>query len=147
MNNFPSIRCSWKGFISEFKTHVRDSHKDYCKNTPYVRSYNVGNAEAVRFILKETFLYYKRMKEGKCFSVVQLVGSKEEASKYKSQFTLRGANGVDKIVQIFVVRSFTEDFSESFQSGKCLMLDDNAIRNFVVDGKLDLTVTVSRIEK
>jgi hypothetical protein len=133
--------------MSELKMHVKDSHEEYYKDTPCVRSYNVGNAEAVRFILDETFIYYKRVRDGKWFYVVQLVGTKEEALHYKCQFTLCGANGVDKIEETFVVRSFAEDFSDSFQSGKCLILDDNVIRNFVVDGKLDLTVSVSRIEE
>lgn len=147
MNKFPSVRCSWKGLMSELKKHVKDSHDEYYKDTPYVRSYNVGNAEAVRFILDETFLCFKRVKDGKWFYVVQLVGTKEEALNYKSQFTLCGANGVDKIVETFVVRSFAEDFSDSFKSGKCLILDDIVVRNFVVDGKLDLTVSVSKIEE
>lgn len=147
MNKFPSINCSWKGLMSEFKAHVTESHEGYYKDTPYIKSYNVGNGEAIRFILNETFLCYKIMKEGQCFCVVQMVGTKEEAAKYKSQFTLFGANGVDKIVETFVVRSFTEDFSDSFESAKCLVLDDKVIRNFVEDGKLNLTVSVSKIEK
>ncbi|KDR07292.1 E3 ubiquitin-protein ligase siah-1-like [Zootermopsis nevadensis] len=147
MNKFPSVSCSWKGLLSEIKKHVQDSHEAYFKDTPYVRSHYVGNGEAVRFITNETFLCYKRIKDDKLFCVVQLVGTKEEASKYKSQFTLCGGNGVDKIVETFVVRSFTEDFCESFQSGKCLILDDRVIRNFVVDGKLNLTISVSTIEK
>lgn len=147
MNKFPSINCSWNGLMSEFKAHVAESHGDYYKDTPYIRSHNVGNAEAVRFILNQTFLCYKSMKEGQWFCVVQLLGTKEEAAKYKSQFALFGANGVDKIVETFVVRSFTEDFSDSFQSAKCLVLDDKVIRNFVEDGKLNLTVTISKIEK
>jgi len=133
--------------MSEFKKHVKDSHEEYYKDTSYVRSYNVGNAEAVRFIFDETFLCFKKVKDEKWFYVVQLVGTKEEALKYKSQFTLCAANGIDKIVETFVVRSFAEDFSDSFKSGKCLILDDNVVRNFVVDGKLDLTVSVSKIEE
>jgi E3 ubiquitin-protein ligase SIAH1 len=145
LNKFPSVICSWKGLMSKFKTHVRDSHGSYYKDAPHVASHNVGNGEAVRFISDEIFLYYKRIKDGKWSAVVQLVGTKEEASQYKCQFTLCGANGVDKIVETFVVRSFTEDFSDSFRSGKCLMLDDKVVRNFVVDGKLNLTVSISRI--
>jgi E3 ubiquitin-protein ligase SIAH1 len=147
MNKFSSVKCSWKGLLSEFKTHVTESHEDYYKDSPYIKSHNVGNAEAVRFIMNETFLCCKRIKEGKWFCVVQMVGTREEASKYRSEFALSGANGIDKIVETFVVRSFTEDFSESFQSAKCLVLDDKVVRNFVEDGKLNLTVTVSLIDK
>jgi hypothetical protein len=146
MNKFPSVKCSWKGLMSEFKTHVIISHEDYYNDVPYIKSHNVGNAEAVRFIWNETFLCYKRIEEGKWFCVVQLVGTREEASKYRSHFTLLGANGLDKIVETFVVRSFTEDFADSFQSAKCLVLGDEVVRNFVQDGKLNLTVGISPIE-
>lgn len=147
LNKFPSVQCSWKGLSSDFKLHVKNSHPDYFKDLTYIRSHVVGNGEAVRFIFNEAFLCYKIFNDGKCFCVVQLVGTTEEASKFKSQFTLCGANGVDKIVETFVVRSFTEDFSDSFNSGKCLMLDDKVVQNFIANGELNLIVSVSKINK
>ncbi|PSN32482.1 hypothetical protein C0J52_25191 [Blattella germanica] len=146
LNKFPSVKCSWKGAMSELKYHVRDSHADYYKDASYIRSHIVGNGEAIRFLYDEAFLCYKRLNNEKWYCVVQLVGTREEASKFKCQFTLCGQNGIDKIVQTFVVRSFTEEFADSFQTGKCLIIDDKVIRNFIVDGKLNLIVSVSKVE-
>jgi hypothetical protein len=147
MNKFPSVKCSWRGLTSELNKHVTESHEEYYKDTPYIRLHNIGNGEAVRFIWNEMFLCYESMKAGKWFCVVQMVGTKEEAANYKSRLTLFRADGIDEIVGTFVVRSFLEDFSESFQFSKCLVLNDKVIRNFIEDGKLNLEVTVSKIEK
>jgi E3 ubiquitin-protein ligase SIAH1 len=146
MNKLPSVTCSWRGLLSEFKNHVMVSHESYYNDMPYIKSHNVGYAEAVRFIHNEAFLCYKKIEKGKWFCAVQLVGTRQEASKYKCQFTLLGANGVDEIVETFAVRSFTEEFSDSFESAKCLVLDDKVIQNFVQDRKLNLTVSISTIE-
>jgi E3 ubiquitin-protein ligase SIAH1 len=147
MNKFPSVMCSWKGLISELKKHVTGSHKDYYSDTPDIRLHSIRIGEAVRFIWNEMFLCYESMKAGKWFCVVQMVGTKEEAANYKSQLTLFGSNGVEKIVGTFVVRSFLEDFSDSFQSGKCLVLDDTVIGKFIKGVKLNLTVSVSKSDK
>jgi hypothetical protein len=147
MNKFPSVKCSWKGLITELRKHVTESHKKYYSDTPDIRLHNIRNGEAVRFIWNEMFLCYESIKAGKWFCVVQMVGTKAEAANYKSHLTLFGSNGVEKIVGTFVVRSFVEDFSDSFQSGKCLVLDDTVIRKFITGIKLNLTVSVSKFDK
>jgi E3 ubiquitin-protein ligase SIAH1 len=147
LNKFPSVKCSWKGLISDIKTHIRESHADYYKDRAHIKSHNVRNQGAVRFINNDTFLCYRSIKGKKSFCVVQLVGTKEEAAKYKTQLTLIGANGVDKIVQTYVVGSFTEDFSDTILSGKCHMLDCKVIPNFIVDGKLNSTMRISKVEE
>jgi E3 ubiquitin-protein ligase SIAH1 len=157
LNKFPSVKCSWKGPMSDLKTHVTESHEDYCKDTPYINSnnvhnhgtvrHNVGKEGTVRFINNEMFLCYRSIKGRQWFCVVQLVGTKAEAAKYKTKLTLSAANGVDKIVQTFGVRSFTEDFSDTIQSGKCIMLDGKVIPNFFEDGKFNLTVRICNVEE
>ena len=90
-------------------------------------------------------MYYKRRVDGRLHCAVHLIGTSSEASKYKCEFTLRAANGIEQISKILLVRSFTEDFESSFNSGKCLRLDEVTVRNFLVGNNLNLTVTLSTV--
>jgi hypothetical protein len=141
MNKFPSVKCSWKGLMTELKKHVRESHEDYYQDPPFFKLNGLGKG-SVMFNSNDMHLMYPEKIAGQVFFVVQLVGTNEEAAKYKSRFTLHGANGVDEIVETFVVRSFTEDFSDSFQSGKCFVIDEKVILNFCVDGIVNVQVEV-----
>jgi hypothetical protein len=92
----------------------------------------------------KVFLYYKKDIDGRCYCAVQLIGPSRQASKFRCEFKLRAANEIDEISKTFLVRSYSEDFETSFNSGKCLRLDDVTIRNFVIQDKLNLTVKISR---
>ena len=91
------------------------------------------------------FVHYKRIQDGRLYCAAQLIGTSSEASKYKCEFTLRAANGIEQISKTFLVRSSTEDWETSFNSGKCLRLDEATVRNFLVGNNLNLTVTLSKV--
>jgi E3 ubiquitin-protein ligase SIAH1 len=144
--NKVQVACPWKGKLSDLKEHVRDAHREYFSDTADFNARTVAEAAAsIIFCFGGVFLYYKRIKNGRFYCVIQLIGSHAEASKYKSEFKLRAENGIDQITETFIVRSFMEDFETSFSSGKCLRLDDEVIRNFVTHGKLNLTITISAV--
>jgi hypothetical protein len=105
----------------------------------------MGNG-AVKFKFNEMFLCYTKIIARQYFCVVQLVGTKEEAANYRSQLTLIGANGVDEIVETFVVRSFAEDFSDSFQSAKCFVIDEGVLWNLNEDGRLRADLELLKIK-
>jgi hypothetical protein len=79
------------------------------------------------------------------YCAVQLIGTSSEACKYKCEFTLRAANGIEQISNTLFVRGCTEGFGTRFSSRKCLFLDEVEVRNFLVENKLDLTATLSRV--
>ena len=79
------------------------------------------------------------------YCAVQLIGTSSEVSKYKCEFTLLAANGIEQISNSLFVRSYTEGFGTSFNSRKCLCFDEVEVRNFLVENKLDLIVTLSRV--
>jgi hypothetical protein len=85
------------------------------------------------------------MIDGRMYCAVQLIGTSSEASKYKCEFTLRAANGIEQINKTFLVRSSTEHFGPGFNSGKCLNLDEETVRNFLVQNKVNLIITLSRV--
>jgi uncharacterized protein (DUF1778 family) len=78
-------------------------------------------------------------------SAVQLIGTSSEASKYKCEFTLRAANGIEQIINTFLVQAYSEDPEKIFNSGKCFCLDEAVERHFLIDKQLDLTITPSKV--
>jgi len=97
------------------------------------------------FCFGDLFTYYFKKRDGRYWAAVQLIGTSIEASKYKSEFTLRAANGIEQVSKTFFVRSFTEDFETIFNSRKCLNLDKETVEIFVLGKKLNLGVKLSKV--
>ena len=93
----------------------------------------------------ELFTYHKSRKDGIYYCAVQLFGTSSEAAKYKCQFKLYAANGVEQISSIFFVRSSSEDFETIFNSGKCLSLEEVTAKNFIVQNEFNLAMKLSRV--
>jgi hypothetical protein len=93
----------------------------------------------------ELFTYNQLFRDGEFYGAVQLIGASSEASKYKCEFILTAANGIEQISKTFLVRSFTEDWKTSFSSGKCLRLAEVTVRKFCVKNNLNLTLKVFRV--
>jgi predicted small metal-binding protein len=138
--------CSWKGFKSDLKEHAKAAHKESIFETSIFRSV-LFEDKIMNFLsyLGELFVHYKRIRDGRLYCAVQLIGTSSEASKYKCEFTLRAANGIEQISKIFLVQGYSEEFETSFNSGKCLCLDEVTVRNFLVGNNLNLTVTLSTV--
>jgi len=54
---------------------------------------------------RELFSYYLKKRDGRYYVAVQLIGTSSEASKYKCEFTLRAANGIEQISKTFLVQT------------------------------------------
>jgi hypothetical protein len=99
----------------------------------------------VAFCFGEIFVHHQRKRDGRYYCAVQLIGTSSEASKYKCEFTLRAANGVEQISNTFLVQGYSEEWETIFNSGKCFHVDEATVRNFLVGNKLNLTVTLSTV--
>jgi hypothetical protein len=88
----------------------------------------------------ELFTYNQLLRDGELYGAVQLIGTSSDASKYKGEFTLRAANGIEQISKTLFVRSNTENWKTSFSSGKCLRLGELTVRKFFVESNLNLSV-------
>ena len=138
--------CSWKGFKSDLKEHAEAAHPAcYFEQSALRSSLFSDRILTVLSCFGELFVHYKRIVDGTLYCAVQLIGTSSEASKYKCEFTLRAANGIEQIRNTFLVRSYAEDFESCFNSGKCLRLDEATVRNFLVQNKLNLTVILSKV--
>ena len=93
----------------------------------------------------ELFTHYKQKLGGSYYCAVQLIGTSSEASKYKYEFILRAANGIEQISKTFFVQGYSEEFDTHFNSGKYLYIAEGIIKDFVQENKLNLTVTLSRV--
>ena len=92
---------------------------------------------------------YSRSTAGKqvrYYAAVQLIGTSREVSKYKCEFTLRAANGIEQISKILFVQGYSAEWETIFNTGKCFCLDNAELRHFLVECKLNVTVTLSSVE-
>jgi hypothetical protein len=63
---------------------------------------------AILSCFDELFTCYVQKRNGRHYGAVQLIGTSSESSKYKCEFTLRAANGIEQISNIFFVRGYSE---------------------------------------
>jgi hypothetical protein len=139
------IVCSWNGLKNDLKEHANAAHNANLLINPKFSSHTLNTAGAIVSIFGELFTYYKEKKDGRYYAAVQLIGTSSEASKYKSEFTLRATNGIEKISNTFLVHGYSEDWEKIFNSGKCLKLDEDTVKHFVQENQLQLTVKLSRV--
>jgi hypothetical protein len=137
-------QCPWKGFKSNLKEHAQATHPKFFFECSKIRFLKL-EALAILSCYGEFFTYNQLLRDGEFYGAVQLIGTNSEASKYKCEFTLRAANGVEQISKIFFVRSYTEDWETSFNSGKCLRLGEVTVRKFCVENNLNLSVKLFRV--
>ena len=138
--------CFWNGFKNDLKEHVKEAHPKYLSEvSKFTSPYLIGTVLFVS-CFGDLFTHYKQIRDGKLYAAVQLIGTSSEASKYKCEFTLRAANGIEQISKAFLVHGYSEDFEAIFNSGKCLKVPEGIIADFVKENQLNLTVTLSRVE-
>jgi hypothetical protein len=138
--------CSWKGLKSSLKEHIKAEHPDrFFQGSKFNSSY-LTDFVGIASCFGELFTYYKQIRDGICYCAVQLIGTNSEASKYKCEFTLRAANGIEQISNTFLVQGYTEDFETIYNSRKYLHIDKEIITDFVKEDRLNLSITLSTVE-
>jgi hypothetical protein len=142
-----NLNCSWNGFKSDLREHAKAAHKAYFFKVSSILSVLLEDRIMNLFsCFGELFVQYKRIRDGRLYCAVQLIGTSSEASKYKCEFTLRATNGIEQISKTLLVRGYSENFETIFNSGKCLCLDEAVVRHYLVANELNLTVTLSRVQ-
>jgi E3 ubiquitin-protein ligase SIAH1 len=137
--------CSWKGLKNSLKKHVEEAHSEVVTDEPKFTSPLLSTAGLIVSHFGELFMYQKQKKHGRYYAAIQLIGTSSEASKYKCEFTLRAANGIEQISKTFLVHGYSGDWETIFNSGKCLKIDEDTVKHFVEDNELKLSVTLSRV--
>jgi len=137
--------CSWNGFKNDLKEHAKRIHPGNFFEVSTFTSPYLSATMGIVSCFGELFTYYKQKKDGRYSCAVQQIGKSSDASKYKCEFTLRAANGIEQINKTFFVQGYSEDFETIFSSGKYLNIAEGIIKDFVKENKLNLTVTLSRV--
>ena len=138
-------KCSWNGLKNSVMRHLEEAHSKNIFYEPTFSSRFLNTAVLIVSHFGELFTYYKQKNYGRYYCAIQLIGTSSEASKYKCEFKLRAANGVEQISNTFFVQGYSEDWETIFNSGKCLKFDEDTAKNFVEENKLNLKVTLSRL--
>ena len=141
-----TCKTAWNGFKSDLKEHAKAAHPRRFFESPLYRAVYVDGIVSLLSYFGEFFVTYQRIRRGKFYCAVQLIGTSSEASKYKCEFTLRAANGIEQISKTLFVRSYLEDFEKILNSGKCFCLDEAVVRNFLVQNNISFTMTLSAVQ-
>ena len=138
-------KCSWNGLKNDLKQHAKAVHPTaFLKVSSFTSTY-LSAGFVISSCFGQLFTYYQKVRGGRLYCAVQLISTSSEASKYKCEFSLRAANGIEQISNTFLVRGYSEDFKTIFNSGKCLKIDEDTLKHFVKENKLKLTVTLSTV--
>jgi hypothetical protein len=140
-----TVKCSWEGIKRDFKEHAKAAHPKHFFESSGLRTQHFSDGLAILSCFSYLFTYCRQIKDGRLYGAVQLIGTRSEASKYKCEFTLRAANGIEQISNTFLVRSYTEQFEAIFNSGKCLLLDEKTARCFLKQNNLHLIIRPSTV--
>ena len=137
--------CSWNGLKNDLNEHGKAARPKYFRELSKFRCPKLSWCLGVLYSFGELFTCYLQKRDRRYYCAVQLIGTSSEASKYKCEFTLRAANGIEQISNTFLVHGYSEDFETIFNSGKCLNLDEETVKLFVEENKINLTVTLSTV--
>jgi hypothetical protein len=127
------------------KEHAKAAHPDYILEESSLHSPYLSEGLAILSCFGELFTYYLQKREGRYYAAVQLIGTSSEASKYKCEFTLRAANGIEQISKTFLVHRSSENFETIFNSGNCFNLDEKTVKNFVEGNELNLYINLYKV--
>ena len=78
-----NCKIAWSGFKSDLKEHTKAAHPGHFFESPSLRAVYVDGTVKLLSYFGEFFVKYQRIRDGKLYAVVLLIGSSSEASKYK----------------------------------------------------------------
>jgi hypothetical protein len=138
-------KCSWNGFKNDLKEHVKTTHPVFFLEGPTFSCPHLSHALALVSCFGELFTFYKDKRDARFYAAFQLIGTSSEASKYKCEYTFSAANGIDQIIYTFLVQGYSGDFETILKSGICLNLDEETVKYFVKEEKLQMNMKLSKV--
>jgi hypothetical protein len=111
-------------------TRVFDTKYKYCR---------------VIYALGQVFYQQFNVKEGSFYFVVQHVGPANADDKYKYEFTLESSDGDEKVQVSHCVQSVKINIDDIRESGKCVKLHYDVVKNFMEDGSLKFEMEICQV--
>jgi E3 ubiquitin-protein ligase SIAH1 len=89
--------CSWKGLEGDLKEHAKAKHPNNFHEKSVLQSAYLSDVLVILSCFGNLFTFCRKIKDGRLYCAVQLIGKSSEASKYKCKFTLPATNGIEEI--------------------------------------------------
>jgi hypothetical protein len=148
------------------RRHLTNSHADVIKEVPDGESLNRSVStygykalfpERIIATLGEIFIQCASFTNSNFYCIVQYVGPKNDAHKYKYKFSVSRRGGAEKISVSHVVSSDADDLREIRETGDCIHLPCDLLKPYCTDGQeeedryclfplLRYSVKISKIE-
>lgn len=133
----PAVNCSWTGNLQDLKKHLTDIHTEWTHE--YKGSFMTGLVDIkpsrrycyIILAYGEIFYRYFSVKNGNLYGVLQHVGPKENSAKFRYRVTFDNKNDTGSISVCHVTRNFDENMDEIRETGRCVKLHFDVVKNFV----------------
>lgn len=121
------LDCSWEGFVSEIKDHIRSTHigasdaRDVL-GTHKARLPKFETASAwcqALFTMNEIFFRLSRVEDGFLYCCILYVGPKDKASNYSYRLTIENAKGKGSASSCHETIGYQSCLNEIIRKGKC----------------------------
>lgn len=147
----PGVLCLWQGPWSDVKKHIDINHKDRVTEAVSKLSVNIRDFKStykycrVIYALGEAFYQQFEVSGNNFYFVVQYVGPEDAAYRYKYEFILSSTSGDEKIQVSQVTRSVKINIDDICQSGKCIKLHYDVVKNFLEENSMKFEMEISKI--
>jgi hypothetical protein len=137
--------CYWKGHKSDLEEHAKAEHPNYFSENSQICS-ELSDTLHILSCFGQLFVHYQRIRDGRLYAAVRLIGTGIEASNFKCEFTLLAENTVEQISKTIFVQGYADDWETIFNSGKCLQLDGETESYFLDSTNPKLTIKLSTVQ-
>jgi hypothetical protein len=133
----PALKCSWRGNLENLKKHLTNSHKDWtyeykgCFTTGLVDIKPCRRYCYIIFAYDEVFYRYFSVKNDNLYGVLQYIGPKQNSAKFRYKVLFDNKTDAESISICHVTRSFEECMDDIENTGKCIKLHFDVVKNFV----------------
>jgi hypothetical protein len=132
------------GRLAHILDHVKKCHSDRLTSRNYFNCYSIEDVEWLTIYKGELFLYYKYIKEGIWHASVYSVGL--TTAKFKGVFILRSHDETsNEAIEMSFAVDLIDTFESVFKSGRCLILDEIVVRNFIQNRQMNMAVSIEEI--
>ena len=146
------INCTWSQSYCKLKAHIEEAHKDRltkCQDDErkvVMKSYNpTRKYSRIIFVCGEVFYQEFYVVDNMFYFVIQHVGPRICASKYRYTFSLSTHKSIEVIFIAFIARSYMVNVNDIIQAGQCVKLDYNTVKNFLEpDGTLVFSFSIKQ---
>jgi hypothetical protein len=135
------------------KKHLTNSHKEWTYE--YKGRFMTGLVDIkpsrrycyIIFAYGEIFYRYFSVKNGNLYGVLQYVGPRENSAKFQYKIIFDNKNDTGRISICHVTRSFGDSMDDIRETGKCVKLHFDVVKNFVnMKNNLKFQMEISRNE-